>query len=163
MIRLAAIVILFAAPAWAEEDALVYSSSATEACLVEGKGDECIGLSAGQCMEETPGGYSTYGMGGCLSREADFWDARLNTAYQDLMAKAREADQFNAENQIGAASQADALKNMQRAWIPYRDARCEYEYSLWGGGTGGGPASVSCFMQMTAEQALYLEAGGALY
>ena len=50
---------------------------------------------------------------------------------------------------------------MQRAWIAYRDARCGYEYSLWQGGTGGGPASVACYMEVTGEQALYLESGGA--
>jgi uncharacterized protein YecT (DUF1311 family) len=59
-----------------------------------------------------------------------------------------------------APSQGDALKNMQRAWIAYRDATCDYERSHWGGGTGGGPATVSCLMYMTAEQALYLEADG---
>jgi len=163
VIRLIALILLVAAPAWADEDSLVYSNVATETCLAEDKGAECIGLSAGQCMENTPGGHSTYGMGGCLSLEADYWDERLNAAYQVFMSSAREADEYNKEMQISVLSQADALRDMQRAWISYRDARCGYEYSLWGGGTGGGPASVSCFMQMTAEQALYLQASGVLY
>jgi uncharacterized protein YecT (DUF1311 family) len=47
---------------------------------------------------------------------------------------------------------------MQRAWIGYRDAACAYEESQWGGGTGGGPASVDCAMRLTARQALALEA-----
>ena len=46
---------------------------------------------------------------------------------------------------------------MQRAWIGWRDATCDYERAQWGGGTGGGPATVACLMRLTGEQALYLE------
>jgi len=49
---------------------------------------------------------------------------------------------------------------MQRAWIPYRDARCTHEASLWQGGTGASPAYLNCILHETGEQALYL---GALY
>ena len=52
---------------------------------------------------------------------------------------------------------AVALRAMQRAWIGFRDATCDYERSLWGGGTGGGPATAACLMRMTGEQTLYLE------
>lgn len=146
---------LLAGPAFAQ-DGLVFSPLATETCLMQIGGAQCIGLSANLCMEATEGGSSTYGMGGCLSREADYWDVRLNAAYQVQMQTARDND---AEFGL-VQSQAEALRDMQRAWIAYRDARCAYEYSLWQGGTGGGPASVACFMQLTGEQALYLESGG---
>jgi uncharacterized protein YecT (DUF1311 family) len=63
---------------------------------------------------------------------------------------------------------AQALRDMQRAWIGFRDATCAFERAYWGGGTGGGGtggglAQVSCLMQMTGEQALYLKASGAEY
>lgn len=148
-----------ALPALADDD-LVYSDEATAVCLADGKGLDCVGLSAEKCMEDTEGGYSTYGMGGCMSLEAEFWDARLNSAYKSQMAQAKEFDAMAAEDGFTTLSQADTLRDMQRAWIMFRDARCSYEYSLWGGGTGGGPASIACFTQMTAEQALYLETGG---
>ena len=148
-----------AVPAFADAD-FVYSNAATQSCLDDGKGLECVGHSAEKCMEDTEGGYSTYGMGGCMSLEADFWDSKLNSAYQSLMAQAKEFDAMAAEDGFTVLSQADTLRDMQRTWISFRDSRCAYEYSLWGGGTGGGPASIACFTQMTAEQALYLQNGG---
>ena len=149
--------LVWAGPGLADGDGLEFSIAGTETCLSQIGGAECIGISAALCMTATEGGASTYGMGGCLSKEADYWDARLNAAYQDLMRRARENDgDFNPPQ-----SQAEALRDMQRAWIAYRDARCGYEYSLWQGGTGGGPASVACYMEVTGEQTLYLESGGA--
>ena len=44
-----------------------------------------------------------------------------------------------------------------KRWIGYRDATCDYERSQWGGGTGGGPATLGCLMRLTGEQTLYLE------
>jgi uncharacterized protein YecT (DUF1311 family) len=134
---------------------LVFSQSHTEQCLWAGGAQaECIGASARQCMAETPGGETTVGMGGCLDREWQYWDGRLNMAYQDALARARN---FDAENGDFAPPSEPALREMQRAWIPFRDARCGFEMSLWGGGTGGGPAYAECLMIVTAEQALYLE------
>lgn len=55
------------------------------------------------------------------------------------------------------ASLGEALRNMQRAWINYRDAGCLYEQAQWFGGTGGGPATMACHMHETARQTLVLE------
>jgi uncharacterized protein YecT (DUF1311 family) len=156
-----------AGPVAADEDGLVFNPGATEACLAAADDMAaerlCIGASATACMEATPGGYSTYGMGGCISRELDWWDARLNAAYRQAMAEAKQADRDNGAGPNGPPLQAEALKAMQRAWIPFRDASCNWEYSKWGGGTGGGPASASCLMTLTAEQTLVLEHAGMEY
>lgn len=116
----------------------------------------CVGTSAGVCMGATDMGGTTVGMGGCLDRELGWWDDRLNASYQALRAKERREDADNA-GFAGAVSQADALRDMQRAWIPFRDATCDYERAQWGGGTGGGPATLGCLMRLTGHQALYLE------
>lgn len=141
------------------QDGIVVDPAITEACLQVNAAtpEACIGVAAAACMRG-PGGGSNVGMGGCLWREAEMWDARLNMAYRALM------DRHGAEQaemaRIGATvpSMTDALREMQRAWIPYRDAACAYERSTWGGGTGGGPAQSECIMQITARQALALEA-----
>ena len=52
---------------------------------------------------------------------------------------------------------AEALRAMQRAWIAYRDASCDYERAQWAGGTGGGPATAACLMRHTGVKALELE------
>ncbi|MEM6587947.1 MAG: lysozyme inhibitor LprI family protein [Pseudomonadota bacterium] len=139
---------------------LIFSPEATESCLASTQDDharlDCIGASAEACMRDTPGGNTTYGMGGCLSYEADYWDARLNAAYAEVIASARASDAEMKEYAAHLATQEANLREMQRAWIIYRDATCDYEYSQWGGGTGGGPAIAACIMRETGEQTLYL-------
>lgn len=144
------------------QDDLVFNISNTRACLQdaisEGARRNCIGTSADMCMNATQGGGSTYGMGGCLSFEADWWDAQLNIAYRDLMRREKSDDVDSAQYEY-IPKKAPALRDMQRAWITFRDATCTYEYSQWGGGTGGGPANTACIMRMTGEQTLYLQSG----
>ncbi|WP_149866415.1 lysozyme inhibitor LprI family protein [Tropicimonas marinistellae] len=117
----------------------------------------CIGVAAEACMASNEMGYTTVGMGYCFDQELVFWDARLNAAYGPLMQREKAMD---AEmTQLGATvpSLAEALRGMQRAWIPYRDATCDYERAQWGNGTGGGPATLACLMDLTGRQALELE------
>ena len=152
------IVALLAGPVAAQD--LAFTAAATESCLAAAgdlpAGKACIGAAADACME-TPDGGTTVGMGFCLNSEYEFWDARLNTAYQGLMALEDDAAANLADLGSAAPSSADALRDMQRAWIAYRDAACLYEVSQWGGGTGGGPAGTQCMMQLAGEQALMLE------
>lgn len=141
------------------EDDIRFDAAPTAQCMAGTALDKhpCIGLAAAQCMEATPMGGSTYGMGACLDRELTWWDDQLNAAYQSALVKARAADaEMKALGSV-ATGQAEALRAMQRAWIPFRDAKCAYEGTLWMGGTGGGPATLSCLMQTTAEQTLVLQ------
>lgn len=142
-----------AAPAAAQD--LIFSPRATESCLASGADfRDCIGLSAQACINDTPGGYATAAMSGCFYRELDWWDARLNTSYGFAV---RHAKQFDRDNGGFGPSQEEALREMQRAWIIFRDRTCDYERSQWGGGTGGGPAAAECLMRETAEQTWYIE------
>ncbi len=154
MIRLAVLAALLAIPAAAQD--LRFSPDATVECLDSGNPEgDCIGASANLCMERTQGGYSTAGMNACLDRELGYWDARLNAAYGPLMARHRreDAEMGMPEDQRLATT----LRAMQRAWIAFRDATCAYERAFWAGGTGAGPATLSCLLRLTGTQALYLE------
>ena len=73
---------------------------------------------------------------------------------------ARETAADKEVEAVGAhvPSKAAALRDMQRAWIGWRDAACAYERAQWGGGSGSGPATLECRMQLTGQQALALEA-----
>lgn len=143
-------------PALAQD--LRFDATASEQCLINtghaGTKSDCIGVSAGICMQQ-PGGDSTYGMGFCLDSELQYWDGLLNDNYQQLRATMQASD---ADLPDHLAVQADGLRDMQRAWIAYRDARCGYEATMWQGGTGASPAFLSCAMLLTGEQALYLSA-----
>ncbi|MDA7426585.1 lysozyme inhibitor LprI family protein [Thalassococcus lentus] len=155
--RVALAAIFCSGPLFAQD--LVFSPTETEICLHQNPGAEssCIGLSAEQCMVDTDGGGSTVGMGACLDQELQYWDTRLNAAYQARLAEAKAADKDAKDYGYTAPPQEENLRAMQRAWIGFRDARCDYARSLWGGGTGGGPAAIGCLMHTTGEQALYLE------
>jgi uncharacterized protein YecT (DUF1311 family) len=152
-----ALAIIFAPPVMAQD--LVYSDDAVSDCLgseAPREGASCAGASAAACMADTPGSDTTVGMGGCFDREWQFWDGELNEAYGALMMVYLDSDAEAAAGGWNAPSQVEALRAMQRAWITYRDARCDFERSQWGGGTGGGPATVACLMDVTAEQTILL-------
>ncbi|HHL21566.1 MAG TPA: DUF1311 domain-containing protein [Aliiroseovarius sp.] len=158
LFKILPIVLFLAGPAGAQE--LVFSMQATDACLstaAPGTEAACIGRSAESCMAASEAGGSNLGAAACYGKEAAAWDARLNDSYRTAIARAREADADMVGMSITPPSQEEALRQMQQAWIPYRDAKCEYVYSLFQGGTGGGPASSACLMEETAHQALYLQ------
>ncbi len=118
---------------------------------------QCVGEASAACMKENEGGETTVGMSGCTSLELDFWDSKLNGAYSSLI-KIEKADDEDAKKlNYSPPLKAPALKEMQRKWINYRDARCQYEVSQWGGGTGSGPAFMSCMMSETARQYFVLQ------
>ena len=156
--RVLILLFFLSVPALAQE--LPFSPAATESCLDAAKdrfdGEACIGLSAEACYSRE-GVYSNYAIGTCLGAEADYWDRRLNAAYTALMAA--ETTLLDELNDAGATvpDTVSALRDMQRAWIPYRDAACWYEYTTWGGGSGGGPGNAECLMHLTGRQALALE------
>ena len=155
----AVLLLLAVCPGFAFGQDMAFDPGPTEACLAAGTSDpvSCIGHAADACMLENPQGETTMGMGFCLSGEWEWWDARLNAAYGALMEKHVAGDaQMKAEG-LEVPSVAGALRDMQRAWIVWRDASCDYERAQWAGGTGGVPATAACFMQHTGVRALELE------
>ncbi|WP_298912887.1 lysozyme inhibitor LprI family protein [uncultured Roseobacter sp.] len=145
---------LSAAPALAQ--GILYSDAQTRSCLDElpvgAALSDCAGLSSAICMQANDAGHTTVGMGGCLDGELTFWDALLNETYQAVLQDARQMDAEMRELGSAAPAQAPALVAMQRAWITFRDEACAYERTKWGGGTGGGPATLQCLMELTADQ-----------
>jgi uncharacterized protein YecT (DUF1311 family) len=47
-----------------------------------------------------------------------------------------------------------ALKEAQRLWVRYRDATCNAERALYGGGTGGAPTYFSCLAALRRRRDL---------
>ncbi|APX18142.1 hypothetical protein BWR17_19080 (plasmid) [Phaeobacter inhibens] len=149
----------FLTPHQATAQEITFSAVATESCLASTLPDEherCIGQSAVECQESSDGGSTTYGMITCLNGEAKYWDTQLNETYGELMAFEEATDTELLQINATVPSKAEALRDMQRAWITFRDASCSYERSQFGNGTGAGPAGVSCFMRMTGKQTIFL-------
>jgi len=151
--------LLLSGPATAQE--MAFDLAPTADCLANSRFEDrivCAGRAAETCMEANPLGTSTQGMSFCLDQEWRWWDSALNIAYGRLMPMERSADAANAAAGGYAASRADGLRAMQRAWIGWRDAHCAYEALQWDGGTGAGPVATACLLEMTARQALALQA-----
>ncbi|SIN94298.1 lysozyme inhibitor LprI family protein [Vannielia litorea] len=153
------VLLALASPAAAQE--LAFDPLLAEECEEQrpefAAREQCIGWAANACMENTEGGQSTAGMNGCLDAEWQYWDARLNQHYREAIARAKGFDVEMATAQNGHLSAEETLRDMQRAWIVFRDAKCDYVRSQWSGGTGQGPAMLSCLMQETGRQALWLQ------
>jgi uncharacterized protein YecT (DUF1311 family) len=113
--------------------------------------ENCIGALAGPCME-TEEGASTYGMLDCIGRERDVWDARLNAAYRERLAESGSSAAITE-------TVTKQLRKIQLAWIPWRDATCEDLHSdgipIYG--SLGKVDAASCYMMLTARQALWME------
>ena len=161
MARFAAVLSLILMPGSLAAQDLIYDAGITERCLENAEmSDErlaCSGRASGACMNATPEGNSTVGMGACLSNEAGWWDERLNTVYRQAMAQAKATDAETQQMGRSLPSQSEALRDMQRAWISFRDRKCDFEATLWQGGTGTGPAYMACLMHTTAQQVIFLE------
>jgi uncharacterized protein YecT (DUF1311 family) len=156
-----------ALPAWAQAPLPApFDEAATASCVAQAAADDparaghavldCAGRAARACIAK-PGQDNTVGMVACLDAERRYWDARLNAAYARQFAAARRQDAEMTSIRATVASLEASLRAMQRAWIAYRDAACRHEQAQWMGGTGGGPATMSCHVHETARQALRLE------
>ncbi len=103
----------------------------------------CLELIAGPCQAR-PGGETTRGMVMCIQRELAVWDELLNRYYFALI------------RQLDKPAMA-ALRQAQRAWIPFRNKTCAFPPALYQGGTIGGPLAAQCLMEETARRTAVLK------
>jgi uncharacterized protein YecT (DUF1311 family) len=108
----------------------------------DGKGEEecAFRLVADPCIAKDG---SNLGTADCYRIETVIWNAILNDNYKALM----EA--------IDDKGDQDKLKEMQRAWIAYRDTTCDfYWYKIHG--SMSVPMTAACQLRETARRALLL-------
>ncbi|MDD2657289.1 MAG: lysozyme inhibitor LprI family protein [Candidatus Pacebacteria bacterium] len=85
---------------------------------------------------------ATFDMFDCIDEEYSRQDAKLNKAYKRAMAELNKDKVKQKE-----------LKELQRIWINYRDAKCNYNYGLTGGGTFDREVVKRCFVIETVQRA----------
>lgn len=105
--------------------------------------DSCIGIIADPCLEkdETK---STADQNACNDRELAVWDDMLNETFRRLRDKLDEP-------------QKTKLREMQRAWIAYKEKTCAFYWDYYQG-TMASPMSSYCTAKETARRALFLGA-----
>jgi uncharacterized protein YecT (DUF1311 family) len=150
-----------AAGARAQEKATAEDRAAVAACLDNAKKADkdtatCIGTVQKPCLD-APDGQSTLGMKTCAGRETAVWDERLNKAYQVLVRGDLGKTDASRDGGKTKLAGADLIRETQRAWITFRDKKCEAAGLPMQGGTGAGVLSTDCYLWETARQALWLE------
>lgn len=120
--------------------------AAVEKCLVEKEKankplEECIGAVADACLGKGET-LSVHDMIDCHGDEADVWDERLNREYQALMKTMK-------------SPRKERLRDIERAWIAFRENKCAYR-QLEDEGMVGMIQNIHCYKVETARQALFL-------
>ena len=89
------------------------------------------------CLDNSGG--VTSNMRACINHELKYQDGLLNKYYKQAM-------------KVLDAPKRKELKKVQRLWIKYRDAKCDFDYGLTGG-TMDLIIGDGCFVDMTAQRA----------
>jgi len=138
-------------------DKVVFDPAPLEACWQDqGRAAACTGEGSGPCMEATPFGTSTMGMVACLAAELDWWERLMARLLADLRAAEAAFDAAPDPVLSDPPSAVAALDRVQRLWIDWARARCDYEVIEFLAGTIRGPIGVGCHLELTARQAEYL-------
>lgn len=97
-----------------------------------------------QCLAHAE---SNAAMHTCVAAEAGRWEARLNAAYQAILA----------DRNYDARGKAE-LRDAQRAWVVFRTRACNAEGDLVAaGGTAAPLIAAQCTLDQTAQRAAELE------
>lgn len=86
----------------------------------------------------------------CAEQDWNAADVKLNAAYKSAMAVLKGIDSNLEAADQGAAI---ALRNAQRAWVPFRDATCDAEGWAYHGGSAEPMVIYACRARVTAARA----------
>ncbi|SMX32611.1 lysozyme inhibitor LprI family protein [Octadecabacter ascidiaceicola] len=110
----------------------------------------CVGRQADECAQRNGGGADMV-ISACLAAEAEVWDGMLNRVYGRVLEHAKTHERWDVGYQPNQLT--DAVREMQRAWIAYRDATCGHALArATPFGSGAGPAINECELHETARQ-----------
>lgn len=104
-----------------------------------------FGASAGAYALDCNKAATQADMNGCAGQDLSQADAELNATYLAYRAKLRPAQQ----NQI---------RDVQLAWLKYRDLSCRFESSNAAGGSAGGMVLQNCLADKTRQRTRELQA-----
>ena len=136
------------------EDRATIAKCLEKARKTKAEGETCIGVVEQPCLDK-PEGQSTIGMKECSEREVLVWDERLNEAYKKLQKGGLGETEVQRDGK--KLKGADLFRDVQRAWITFRDKKCDAATLPMEGGTGAGVLLLGCLLRETAHQALWIE------
>lgn len=145
---------VLASPALAQET-LPGDAAGLAACMAA-PGEDAARASCARKLTDAclarPEGMASDGMTACLAAEAAAWDKLMSDRYDALLVQAEAFDrELDADSPYAAS--APALRQMQLAWIEYRDASCAYAATPYAGGNMAEIAHEECLRDLIATQA----------
>lgn len=146
---LAAMAVMFAAAAQAGHSS-GFDPAAIDQCLADAPDAICADAGMEACRAYVQDNHPDVAPVdrdlGCVDASRQAWDAHLGRVYDRVVG-------------LSAAQDADteqALRQMERDWITFRDARCAFDRLAFGGGTGGAVEQPRCLRDETARHAALL-------
>ena len=121
--------------------ATAFGAAAAPAAGADRYSDAILSHDYHRCIKQDP---SNAGLGQCLELESERQEGRLNQAYRMVMARL-------------PAARKSALLKSERAWVSARKRECDAVYREMEGGTGAGPAQLTCESVRAAERTGWLE------
>ena len=109
---------------------------------LESRRANCIGQYTEVCSSQRQN-QSTHGMTQCASREAQAWTAQLDEISANILNDLDE-------------NPTHAFQVAENAWQASRDAHCQFEISIFEGGSISSVIYAGCINRATAERALEL-------
>jgi len=141
-----------------------FTPEATLACMKKARGKEakeaCIGEAAKACFNRIQP-HTNGDVAACMAEETGYWIKRMDRAYDEMMVKAAAADeafQKNPKSKKVPFKLTEDLEVMQTRRASWREARCAVEAMMRRGTPFTSTAAAQCTMELTGEQALFLEA-----
>ncbi len=122
---------------------LTFAAILASATIASAANEAPLSKEHAQCMDKSGG--SDVAMNECYGTEYTRQDRRLNNAYRKLLARASK-------------TKADELRKVQRAWLTYVDAECNFLYDDEEfSGTADRLAASACNVTERAKRASDLE------
>lgn len=98
-----------------------------------------VGATSAVAADDCKNPQSQIAMNICAGKDYEREDVRLNKNYNELFSKLDD-------------SHRRRLKEVQRAWLNFRDLQCDYDSSQYEGGTIYSLVHSTCLLQMTKQR-----------
>lgn len=149
-----------ATPAMAQQ--YDFTPDATLACMkkqkMHGADIACVGNSARACFQKMKSP-SVSDIAACQQAEAEYWKARMDSAYEHLLglAEAADADFAKAQGEPQHATMVQDLRDEQEQWNSWQKTRCWVEAMMRRGTPYRTTAAAGCTMKQIAARAMFME------
>jgi hypothetical protein len=131
-------------------DDIPFDPAPLASCVDAGRGEACIGLGAGACIERD--GPMSAGL--CMAAENLWWLERGARAV--MILEAREPEIQARARRLGWPDPVPGMASIAESFDAYRAAACGWRAAAWDG-IHAAVEEMDCLMRLNARHALWLD------